>query len=29
VLEELRITGLGVIDDTTLRLTSGYERDHR
>jgi DNA repair protein RecN (Recombination protein N) len=23
VLEELRITGLGVIDDTTLRLTSG------
>jgi DNA repair protein RecN (Recombination protein N) len=23
VLEELRITGLGVIDDTTLRLTTG------
>ena len=29
VLEELRITGLGVIDDTTLPLTRGHERHHR
>ena len=29
VLEELRITGLGVIEDTTLPLTRGHERHHR